>query len=103
MKMASNEDGFDENLLIKEQLCCGGFWRHSKATLLKRIRVIKRDLKSFLFELILPLVIITLALLLMRVSFITDQPEQRYNMEYYTNDSSPMIFGLAAADATRLG
>ena len=38
--------------------------------MLKRLRVIKRDLKSFFFELILPMVIITLALFLMSINFV---------------------------------
>lgn len=42
---------------------------HFKATILKRLRVMKRDYKSFLFELILPMAIIVLALLLMRITF----------------------------------
>lgn len=42
------------------------------ATILKRLRVIRRDIKSFVFELILPMVIIVLALMLMKISFIHD-------------------------------
>jgi len=39
---------------------------------MKRLRVIFRDLKSFVFELILPFVIIILALFLLRINFIKD-------------------------------
>lgn len=51
------------------------FFIHLKATILKRLRVIKRDYKSFVLELLLPMAIIILALLLMRISFIKDLPE----------------------------
>lgn len=52
------------------------FFIHLRATILKRLRVIKRDYKSFILELILPMVIIILALLLMQISFIVDLPSQ---------------------------
>lgn len=64
----------EEELWVREDGCCERFVSHLLATVLKRIRVIKRDMKSFIFELLLPMVIIILALLLMRISFIKDAP-----------------------------
>ena len=52
------------------------FFLHLEATILKRLRVIKRDYKAFILELILPMIIVIFALLLMRISFIVDLPEQ---------------------------
>lgn len=69
---------------------------------MKRFRVIRRDIKSFLFELILPIVIIILALFLMRISFITDLPEKKFDISLWKNDSQPVLFGIAASDATLL-
>ena len=60
----------------REDGLCERFWSHLGATILKRLRVIKRDIKSFAFELILPIAIIILALQLMTVSFINDFPNQ---------------------------
>lgn len=50
---------------------------------MKRFRVIRRDWKSFIFELILPIIIMIFALLLMRISFITDQSAQTININTY--------------------
>lgn len=74
----------------REDGACERFISHLLATILKRVRVIKRDIKSFLFELILPLVIIILALLLMTVNFITDSPSETISYEkYYDLESKP--------------
>lgn len=71
----------------------GAVWRffiHLKATILKRLRVIKRDYKSFILELLLPMVIIVLALLLMTVSFIVDLPEQELSLTTYAAKAAPV-------------
>ena len=88
--------------MVKEDLSCGSFWRHFVATLVKRIRVIRRDLRSFLFELILPVIIILLALILMQISFVNDHPEREYSIDFLNNDSSPVTFGIGSSDATLL-
>ena len=67
--------------------------------------MIKRDIKSFLFELILPIVIIILALLLMTVSFITDSPYQELNYNiYYVNESTPnpMLLPIGSSSSALL-
>ena len=62
--------GVDLDRIPREQGGCYKFFLHFKATFVKRLRVIRRDLKSFVFELILPFIIILLGLFLLRVSFI---------------------------------
>lgn len=62
---------------------CTQFWIHFNATFMKRFRVIRRDWKSFIFELILPIIIMIFALFLMRISFITDQSAQTININTY--------------------
>ena len=68
--------------------------------MLKRIRVIKRDLKAFIFELLLPMVIIILALLLMRISFVTDFPSRTLTYKTYLDESDQVVVPLSwdAAD-----
>ena len=67
----------------REDGCCERFVSHLLATVIKRFRVIKRDPKSFIFELLLPLLIIVLALLLMTVTFVSDSPSQTLNYDLY--------------------
>lgn len=80
---------------------CVQFFIHFKATFLKRLRVIRRDLKSFIFELLLPIVIIILALQLMRVSFITDQSAQSINLNTYLSEQNPVVLPMASDVAGR--
>ena len=77
---------FCSDFVFDERGAYARIWEPLLATILKRIRVIKRDVKGFLFELILPIVIIILAMLLMTVSFIRDSPNQDLNYDlYYEN------------------
>lgn len=69
------------------------------ATILKRLRVIRRDLKSFIFELVLPMLIILLALMLMRISFIKDLDSQELTYRNYTKEGTPIYVPIAAASA----
>lgn len=62
---------------------CERFCSHLRATMEKRGIVIKRDSKSFIFELILPLVIIVLALMLMKVNFVKDAPPEELSYQQY--------------------
>lgn len=79
---------------------CHQFWIHFWATILKRFRVIRRDLKSFLFELVLPIVIIIFALLLMQISFITDFSAQEINVNTYLGEQNPVLVPVASSDAS---
>lgn len=105
-KDALNEDSkkvltrgeFDE--IDREYGVCQQFWIHFGATILKRFRVIKRDLKSFLFELVLPIVIIIFALLLMQISFITEFSAQTINVNTYLSEQNPVLVPVASTDAT---
>ena len=67
----------------REDGCCQRFISHLLATILKRFRVIKRDPKSFIFELILPIIVIIIALLLMTVNFVSDVPSQTLSYNAY--------------------
>lgn len=69
--------------MYREDECCTRFWSHLAATLLKRLRVVRRDIKSFIFELILPMIIIVIATILMRVSFVHDVAPQTLNYRLY--------------------
>jgi hypothetical protein len=69
---------------------------HFKATFLKRFRVIRRDLKSFIFELILPFIIIILALMLLQVSFITDFNSRTLNVNTYLSDQNPVVIPIGS-------
>jgi hypothetical protein len=66
------------------------------------LRVIKRDYKSFILELLLPMVIIIFALLLMRISFIKDLPERELNLQNYKSKASPLVVPIGSSDATIL-
>lgn len=70
--------------------------------MLKRVRVIKRDVKSFLFELVLPIIIIILALLLMTVSFIRNLPAQELSYNTYAEEVNPVLVPIAASAASSL-
>jgi hypothetical protein len=61
------------------------FFRHTKAILIKRIRITYRDLKTVAFEFIFPVVIILLAMFLLRISFIKDSPAQTINFDIFKN------------------
>lgn len=76
-------DALDEDSWVREDGACQRFCSHLGATILKRIRVIKRDLRAFIFELLLPLIVILLAMLFMRISFIEDFPSQTLNYQMY--------------------
>ena len=69
---------------------------HFKATFLKRFRVIRRDYKSFIFELILPFIIIILALFLLRVSFIEDFPSRALTVNTYLTDQNPVLIPIGS-------
>lgn len=66
------------------------------------MRVIKRDYKSFILELLLPMVIIILALLLMQISFIKDLPEQELSLSTYLSQASPIEIPIGSSDSTLL-
>jgi hypothetical protein len=78
------------------------FFIHLKATILKRLRVIKRDYKSFILELLLPMGIIIMALLLMQISFIIDLPEQELTFATYAARSTPLDIPIGSPDSTLL-
>lgn len=81
---------------------CYRFLIHFKATFLKRLRVIFRDLKSFVFELILPFVIILLALFLLRINFIKDMTYQSLTLSTYLTEKNPMGIPIASDSTTYL-
>ncbi len=64
---------------------CEVFGRHFLGTILKRMRVIKRDYRSFILELILPVVIIFLSLMLMRINFIVDDSAETVGIPLYVS------------------
>lgn len=72
---------------------------HFKATFLKRFRVIRRDLKSFVFELVLPFIIILLALFLLRVSFVVDYNSRTLNVNTYLTDQNPVVIPVGSDNA----
>ena len=84
---------------------CNRFTLHLKATILKRVRVIRRDIKSFLLEILLPMVIIIFALLLMQISFIADSPERKLSLKTYSDFSasaSPLQVPIGSGNAALL-
>lgn len=48
------------------------------------------------------MVIIILALLIMRVSFVTDLPPQTINLNTYLSQSSPLVVPISSSDPTLL-
>ncbi len=62
--------------------------------------MIRRDWKSFIFELVLPILIMIFAMLLMRVSFITDLPAQTINVNTYLNEQNPVVIPIASTDTS---
>lgn len=67
---------------------------HLQATFLKRFRVISRDVKSFIFELVLPIIIMIIALLIMRISFIVDLEPVTINLQAYLAEENPVIMPI---------
>jgi hypothetical protein len=61
--------------------------------------VIKRDIKTFLFELILPLVVIICALFLMKINFIKDPPAQYINLNTYLGEQNPVVVPIGSSNA----
>ena len=78
---------------------CITFFIHLKATFLKRFRVLRRDYKSFIFELALPFIVILLSLFLLRVSFIEDFGPRTLNVATYQTDQNPVLI-LIGSDST---
>ena len=72
---------------------------HWLATILKRIRVIKRDIKSFILELILPMAIILLGMFLMRIPFIRNAPDQTLTYRTYLDEANSVRVPLSWAAA----
>ena len=60
--------------------------------------MIRRDWKSFIFELVLPIVIMIFAMLLMKISFITDLPAQTINVNTYLNEQNPVLIPIGSTD-----
>jgi ATP-binding cassette subfamily A (ABC1) protein 3 len=87
---------FDFDRIPREEGDCYRFLLHFKATFLKRLRVIRRDLKSFLFELVLPFIIILLGLFLLRVSFIADFGSQPITIDNYLTDHNPVVIPVGS-------
>ena len=75
---------------------CYRFLIHFKATFQKRLRVIFRDLKSFIFELILPFLIILLALFLLRINFIKDESPKSLALSTYAAQQNPLVIPIGA-------
>jgi ATP-binding cassette, subfamily A (ABC1), member 3 len=86
----------DFDHIPREEGGCHRFLIHFKATFLKRLRVIRRDLKSFVFELVLPFVIILLALFLLRVSFVTDQGSRTLTLSTYLSEQNPVLVPIGS-------
>lgn len=90
---------FDFDRIPREEGSCSRFFLHFKATFLKRLRVIRRDMKSFLFELVLPFIIILLGLFLLRVSFINDFDSQPITIDNYLSDHNPVVIPVGSDNA----
>jgi len=75
---------------------------HFTATFLKRLRIIKRDFKGFMFELLLPIIIMIFGLLIVRISFIVNLPEQSINLNTYLPTSSPVIIPIGSDSSAYL-
>jgi hypothetical protein len=78
------------------------FFLHLWATLLKRLRVIRRDYKSFILELLLPMGIIVAALYISTISFVVDLPPQTINVNTYLSEQNPLVIPIASSDNTLL-
>ena len=88
-----------ENIVIERDETSSNFFRHTKAILLKRIRVTYRDLKTMAFEFIFPVVIILLSMFLMQISFIKDSPEQTMSFDLFKSEGLPLTIPVGGADA----
>ena len=58
--------------------------------------MIQRDLKSFIFELILPFAIILLSLFLLRISFVEDFPARALTIDTYLSDQNPVLVPIGS-------
>lgn len=97
--MAENESEVtlvDFDRIEREEGECYKFFIHFKATFLKRLRVIRRDMKSFLFELLLPFFIILFSLFLLRISFITDFESQPLTIDTYLANQNPVVIPVGS-------
>lgn len=64
--------------------------------------MIKRDYKSFILELLLPMGIIVAALYISTISFTVDLPPQAMNINTYKSLASPLKIPIASSDSTLL-
>jgi hypothetical protein len=69
---------------------------HFKATFLKRLRVLRKDAKSFTFELILPFVIILCALFFLKINFASDLPSQSLTVDNLLSDHNPVLLPIGS-------
>ena len=87
-----------ESVVIERDEHSTNFFRHTKAILLKRIRITYRDLKTMAFEFIFPVLIILLSMFLMRISFIKDSPEQTVSFDLFKSEGLPLTFPIGGVD-----
>ena len=90
----TNHIDYDD--IPREEGECTQFGMHFGATFMKRLRVIRRDPKSFCFELLLPIVVMIIGLLIMNITFVTDQPERVINLQLFLQNQNPVVVPIGS-------
>jgi hypothetical protein len=75
---------------------------HFKATILKRIRVSRRDIKFFVFSLLIPFLVILFGLLLLKVSFFVEFNPRAVTVDTYLTEENPVFIPLASDSTSNL-
>ena len=95
-ELSKKPDIYDFDHIPRHESSCYRFCLHFKATFLKRLRIIRRDFKSFLFELVLPLLIILGSMFLLRISFITDLSPRTLTVGTYLGEQNPVVVPIGS-------
>jgi ATP-binding cassette, subfamily A (ABC1), member 3 len=93
---------FDFEYIPREEGCSNIFFLHFKATFLKRLRVLRRDAKSYTFELILPFIIILCALFFLKINFASNLPAQSLTVDNLLSDHNPVLLPIGSDSSTYL-
>lgn len=88
--MDEDDDVELENIRVKGAVQL--FFIHFWALLVKRFIYFIRDIKGVICEIIIPIIIITLGLLITRISFISDEKIAPYSPAIFGKDVVPVIW-----------
>jgi ATP-binding cassette, subfamily A (ABC1), member 3 len=93
---------FDFEYIPREEGCCNIFYLHFRATFIKRLIMLKRDVKTYTFELILPFVIILCALFFLKINFASNLPSQSLTVDNLLSDHNPVLLPIGSDSTSYL-